>query len=62
MLKAEYHAYTAYRIPQLENAEEIGVSGSNAQYGTKPTITTDTSMYNMQHIDSAIPIPMGRSR
>lgn len=54
--------YIAHCIPCLANADEIGVSGSNAKYGTRPTITTETIIYNEQHIDSAVPMPHGKSR
>jgi len=42
-------------------ADEIGVSGSMAKYGTSPTITTETAIYNAQQIANATPIPNGRS-
>jgi hypothetical protein len=54
-------AYIAQCIPCFARAEEIGVSGSIAKYGTGPTITTDTNMYKEQQIDNAVAIPKGRS-
>jgi hypothetical protein len=49
-------------MPCFAKADEIGVSGSIAKYGTSPTITTDTNMYKEQQIDNAVAIPKGRSR
>jgi hypothetical protein len=54
--------YITHCIPCFAKADEIGVSGSIAEYGTIPTITTETIMYNKQQIDNAAPIPSGRSR
>jgi len=54
--------YIAQCMPCLAKADKIGVSGSIAKYGTRPTITTETNMYKEQHIDNAVAIPNGRSR
>jgi hypothetical protein len=51
----------AHCIPCFVKADEIGVSGSMAKYGTSPTITTETAIYNAQQIANATPIPNGRS-
>jgi hypothetical protein len=48
--------------PCFAKAEEIGVSGSIAKYGSSPTVTIDTNMYKEQQIDNAVAIPKGRSR
>lgn len=53
--------YTAHCIPFWVNAVDIGVSGSIAKYGTRPTITTETSIYKKQQTDKPKPIPHGRS-
>lgn len=53
--------YMAHCIPCFAKADEIGVSGSIAKYGTRPTITMETAMYNAQQIAKATPIPNGRS-
>jgi hypothetical protein len=62
MKKMRRSPYIAQCIPCLAKADEIGVSGSIAKYGTRPTITTETNMYKEQQIDNAVPIPSGRSR
>lgn len=53
--------YMAHCIPCFAKADEIGVSGSIAKYGTSPTITMETAIYNAQQIANATPIPNGRS-
>jgi hypothetical protein len=63
LVKWEYGGtYIAQCMPCFAKADEIGVSGSIAKYGTSPTITTDTNMYKEQQIDNAVAIPKGRSR
>jgi hypothetical protein len=52
----------AHCIPCSAKADEIGVSGSIAKYGTSPTITMETAIYNKQQIANASAIPSGRSR
>ena len=59
--KQKDRTYMAHGIPCFAKADEIGVSGSIAKYGTSPTITTDTAIYNAQQIAKATPIPNGRS-
>jgi hypothetical protein len=59
--KQKDRTYMAHCIPCFAKADEIGVSGSIAKYGTSPTITMDTAIYNAQQIAKATPIPNGRS-
>lgn len=54
--------YIAHFIPFLANADDIGVSGSIAKNGTRPTMTREIIMYKKQHIDKDKAIPNGRSR